>query len=212
MSTNQRGVLPVVARSVGADISKLLLELSSLKNWIHCGETNQSEEVTQHGGLDLHVDGRVGVEGGGHVDLQQPGLQIRVNQNIKTIHFKTIVSVRHEHLARAVHRELHRDNALDDHILDGLHQVGGVEIIGAEMFEEGGERPLVTSIIILNIVTGDVVRVILVDAVVAEVHARVPQVAPRVVVLDRGEPHQALLVQVDDEGVVGGDEHVQSQI
>ena len=69
-----------------------------------------------------------------------------------------------------------------------------------------------TSIIILNIVTSDIVRVILVDAVVAEVHARVPQVAPCVVVLDRGEPHQTLLVQVDDEGVVGGDEHVQSQI
>ena len=39
----------------------------------------------------------------------------------------------------------------------------------------------------------DVVRVVLVDGVVAQVHARVPQVLPRVVVLHRRKPDKFLL-------------------
>ena len=53
---------------------------------------------------------------------------------------------------------------------------------------------------------------IFVDGVVAEVHAGVPQVLARVVVLDRCEPDEALLVDVDEERVVAGDEHVQPQV
>ena len=44
------------------------------------------------------------------------------------------------------------------------------------MSEQGAERPLVTLVLLVGVVALDVVGVVLVDAVVAEVHARVPQV------------------------------------
>ena len=53
---------------------------------------------------------------------------------------------------------------------------------------------------------------IFVDGVVAEVHAGVPEVLPSVVVLDGGEPHESLLVQVDEERVVRCDEDVQPEV
>jgi hypothetical protein len=71
-------------------------------------------------------------------------------------------------------------------------------------------------IVEIGVAALDIVGVVLVDGVVTEVHAGVPQVLPRVVVLHRGKPEeargddkaagpspdQALLVQVDNEGVV----------
>ena len=44
------------------------------------------------------------------------------------------------------------------------------------------------SIIILNIVTGDIVTVVLVDGVVTQMHAGIPQIAASVVVLDCCKP------------------------
>jgi hypothetical protein len=58
----------------------------------------------------------------------------------------------------------------------------------------------------------DVIRVVLVDGVIAQVHARVPQVFSRGVILDGGEPDKTLLVQVDDHRVIRGDCHVQPQV
>lgn len=58
----------------------------------------------------------------------------------------------------------------------------------------------------------DVIRVVLVDGVIAQVHARVPQVFSRGVILDGGEPDKTLLVQVDEQRVIRGDYHVQAQV
>ena len=72
------------------------------------------------------------------------------------------------------------------------------------MFEEGTETPLVALVVEVKVAGLDAVGVVLVDAVVAEVHAGLPQVLACVVVLHDDEPHQALLVQVDDQQVVRG--------
>ena len=72
--------------------------------------------------------------------------------------------------------------------LDGLHEGGCVEAVGAEVFEEGADGPLVAAVVRLEVVAGHVVGVVLVDGVVTQVHARVPQVAPRHVVLHSREP------------------------
>ena len=48
------------------------------------------------------------------------------------------------------------------------------------------------SIIILNIVTGDVVTVVLVDGVVTQMHAGIPQIAASVVVLDCCKPDKII--------------------
>ena len=43
-------------------------------------------------------------------------------------------------------------------------------------------------------------------------HARIPQVLPGGVVADRGEPDQALLVEVDAQGIVRGHGDVETQV
>jgi len=48
--------------------------------------------------------------------------------------------------------------------------------------------------------------------VVAEMHARVPEILPGGVVADRGEPDEALLVEVDAKWIVGGDSHVEPEV
>lgn len=53
---------------------------------------------------------------------------------------------------------------------------------------------------------------VFVNAVVAEVHAGVPQVFAVRVVLDSRQSHQPLLVQVDYERVVARHQHVQPQV
>ena len=53
---------------------------------------------------------------------------------------------------------------------------------------------------------------ILIDAVVTQMHARVPEVLIRLVVLDGREPNQALLVQVDEQRVYGGQAHVEAKV
>lgn len=58
----------------------------------------------------------------------------------------------------------------------------------------------------------DVINVKLVDAVVAQMHARVPNVWIRQVVLDSGESHQPLLVQVDQQWIIAGDNDVEPQV
>ena len=65
---------------------------------------------------------------------------------------------------------------LDYHVLDGSHELESVDAVGLEVSEQGAERPLVTLVLLVGVVALDVVGGVLVDAVVAEVHARVPQV------------------------------------
>ena len=78
---------------------------------------------------------------------------------------------------------------LDYHILDGAHELECVDAVGLEVAEEGAERPLVALVLLVGVVALDVVRVVLVDAVVAQVHARVPQVLPGGVVPSSGRVH-----------------------
>ena len=66
-----------------------------------------------------------------HVHLQQPGFEVRVDENIETINLKTIVSVRNKHLASTIDWKFYRDNALDDDILDRFHQVCCIDVIGS---------------------------------------------------------------------------------
>ena len=65
---------------------------------------------------------------------------------------------------------------LDYHVLDGPHELEGIDAVGLEVPEQRAEGPLVALVLLVGVVALDVVGVVLVDAVVAEVHARVPQV------------------------------------
>ena len=100
-----------------ADVAQLLLELRAAERWIHSGHADQREQVAEHCGLDARVYGGLGVEGGRHVHLQQPRLQVGVDQDVEAVDLEAVVPVRHEHLAGAVHGELHGNDALDDDVL-----------------------------------------------------------------------------------------------
>ena len=76
---------------------------------------------------------------------------------------------------------------LDYHVLDGSHELAGVDAVGLEVSEQGAEGPLVTLVLLVGVIALDVVRVVLVDAVVAQVHARVPQVLAGGIVPDLEE-------------------------
>jgi hypothetical protein len=62
------------------------------------------------------------------------------------------------------------------------------------------------------IFTLDVVRMVLIDRIVAEVHTRVPQIHARVVILDGCKPYKALLVEIDDKRVIRGDEDIEAEV
>ena len=64
----------------------------------------------------------------------------------------------------------------------------------------------------LGVLVGGVGRVVLVDGVVGEVHEDVGERGVVRLVLVGGEPHEALVVDVDDERVDAGDEHVDAQV
>ena len=67
-------------------------------------------------------------------------------------------------------------------------------------------------VVILNVVARHVIRMIFIDGVVAQMHAGIPEIAPTHVVLDCGEPGEALLIEVDDQRVVRGHEDVQPEV
>ena len=80
----------------------------------------QVQQVADEGRLDLHVDDGITVERGREVDLQEPGLEVGVDEDVEAVQLEAVPAMRHEHLARAVHRKLHRDDRLDDHVFDVL--------------------------------------------------------------------------------------------
>ena len=100
-----------------ADVAQLLLELRAAERGVHGWHADQREEVAEHRGLDARVYGGLGVEGGRHVHLQQPRLQVGVDQDVEAVDLEAVVPVRHEHLAGAVHGELHGHDTLDDDVL-----------------------------------------------------------------------------------------------
>lgn len=53
---------------------------------------------------------------------------------------------------------------------------------------------------------------VLIYAVIAEMHARIPQMLSARLVFDRGQTQQSFFVEVYDEGVVGSDGHIQPQV
>ena len=54
------------------------------------GPTNNVEHLSYHGSVDEGIDS-VDVKGGDVVDLKQPGLQVRVEENIKPEELETSV-------------------------------------------------------------------------------------------------------------------------
>ena len=87
----------------------------------------------------------------------------------------------------------------------------GVDAGLGKVLPERGQRPLV-ALAALGVLVGGVGRVVLVDGVVGEVHEDVGERGVVRLVLVGGEPHEALVVEVDDERVDAGDQDVDAQV
>ena len=49
--------------------------------------------------------------------LEEPGLEVWVDEDVEAVELEAVPAMRDEHLARAVHRELDGDDGLDDDVL-----------------------------------------------------------------------------------------------
>ena len=63
--------------------------------------------------FDFEVDRSLAVERGGEVDLEEPRLQVGVDEDVEAVELEAVPLVRHEHLACAVHGEFHRYYTLE---------------------------------------------------------------------------------------------------
>lgn len=146
-----------------------------------------------------------------HIHFKQPRLQLIIDQYIVAIQLETVVATWHKHATRRGHRLRASQDRFDNNVLDVGHQLLDVAALLAQMPQQSAERPLVPNILLL-FVGLDIVRMVFVDAVVAQMHASVPQVLDVLVVLDRCQANQTLFVHVHDEWVVRGDHHIQADV
>ena len=80
----------------------------------------QVEEVANESRLDLHVDDGITVERGRKVDLEEPRLEVGVDEDVEAVQLEAVPAMGNEHFASAVHRELDGNDRFDDHVLNVL--------------------------------------------------------------------------------------------
>ena len=51
------------------------------------------EQISDHIALNFEIKRTVGIHAGGHIDLNQPRLQILIDHHVKPIHLETVVNV-----------------------------------------------------------------------------------------------------------------------
>eukprot|EP00960_Hanusia_phi_P055703 763042-Hanusia_phi.AAC.3 len=90
-----------------------LLELAAAVG----ADAEHVEHVDDHGVLDPLVERRVGGEGGGGVDLDEPGVQGGIEHHVEAEELVAVVAVGHQLLQLRVNPPLHRQQRLDDEVL-----------------------------------------------------------------------------------------------
>ncbi len=125
---------------------------------------------------------------------------------------KAVFSMGHEHSWRASQWTLNSQQSLDDRLLDVHHERERVLALAAQEPEERAHRPLVSVVLNVRVVASHILLALLVQAIIGQVHARALDATHALVVLDRGETRQTLLVQVEHERIERSHGHVQPQV
>ena len=102
-------------------------------------------------------------------------------------------------------------DSLEDDVEDSRPQEAHVDANCLQVLTEGRETPLEAKVVVLAVFVLDEVLVLLVDGVVGQVHVLVVFVELGSVSL-RGEPGQALLVDVHSQRLVASHNHIDAQV
>lgn len=157
------------------------------------------KEIRNHVPFDLQIQGAVRIHRRRHVNLDQPGLEVRVYQDIEPQHFKTRINVLNRLIEGREQYVLPTNDGLHNKLVDFLEQLFGLrlaDIVGKEILQRG-KAPLAAEVLL---VLGGLLElgVLLVDAVVGQVLELAVLGVLVGVVVDLGrETGQALLVYVD---------------
>ena len=103
------------------------------------------------------------------------------------------------------------DKTLDDDIIDATPEEVHVDVDLLEVLAEGGEGPLETVVVVLQVVIMHVVLTLFVDAVVGQVHKLVCFRVLRLVLFG-SKASKSLLENIDSKWLDTGDKHINAQV
>ena len=158
--------------------------------FIERDNASHSQQVSDHVALDFEVQRTICVHRGGHVNLDEPGLEVGVNQDVKAEDLKTCIDVWDRLLKGGVQNAFPAYYSFDYELVDSFKEVFSLlfaDVEGEEVFKRS-ETPLAAEI--LFILAGfEEFSVFFVDAVVSEVlELPVFRVFRQVVIVLSGEP------------------------
>jgi hypothetical protein len=185
-------------------VDRLLLAIEAL-------DANQAEGVCEQGALDRQVKGALSRQGGTQVDLDEPRLEIRVNQDVKSKKLEAVGAVCASLLHASLDVVLTAEKSLEDDVVDTGPKEIHVDADLLEMLAEGAEGPLVAEVVLLLVLVLNKLLVLLVDRVVCQVHVLV-RLVDFLRVRFGGEPGKALLENIDSHRLVSSNKHVDSQV
>ena len=102
------------------------------------------EELSGQRALHVEVEGAGAVEAGRDVDLQQPGLQLGVQQNVKPKQLEAGVSASHVVVVETDQTPLCTDDSLYHQVFDLLPDGGVINPGGVKVPPERFQGPLVS--------------------------------------------------------------------
>ena len=133
-------------------------------------DSYQIEHVTYQVALDGHIERRFCGHGRAQIDLNQPRLQIRVNQDVKAEQFKAVGPMRAILLHGGLDVVLAAEDCLDDDIVDAGPEQVHVDAHLLQVLAEGAQAPLVAEIVLLCVLILNETIILLVNGVVRQVH------------------------------------------
>ena len=115
------------------------------------GEAQHVEDVTEHRGLDLSIQGRRIVKRGADIYLNQPWVQLLINEDVEPIEFIEVVAVVIARSIDRLHRGLDRNESLDNDVFDPPKNFVGIDSEFFVLGSKGFEGPFVSILIVVSI-------------------------------------------------------------
>ena len=178
-------------------------------------DAGHREQICDHVALDLDVERRVGVHGGRHVDLHEPGLEVGVDEHVEAEDFVAAVVVGHVLQEGSVEDVFPREDGLDDQVVDPGEELAGFLLADVEAEEvlEGAEAPLAAEVLLVLLLALHELSVLLVYAVVGQVLELLVLAIVRVLVVGLSRKSaQPLVVDVEPQGVYAEDGDVDPEV
>ena len=167
---------------------------------VKLAHSDQVESVSQQLWLDLHVNLAVTCEWRRQVDLDQPGLEVTINHDVKAVDLITICPVNASLFAGSQDVVLSRQEAFDYHVENTTPEEIHIDVDLLQVLAESWETPFKAEVIILKVVIVHIVLTLLVDGVVRQMREFVPLCGIRRIFLGC-EPSKSFLKNINAQRV-----------